>query len=69
MERIYKVYALCKDEYGISCIEPVSYRRRFLAKMLQVFSKFFWDLNLLYLKNCLLTHLLCIGIGRKTAKV
>mmetsp|Transcript_87107 Transcript_87107/g.106835 ORF Transcript_87107/g.106835 Transcript_87107/m.106835 type:complete len:199 (+) Transcript_87107:3-599(+) len=36
LERFFKVHIRCKDGYGISCIEPNIYRKRFLAKMLQI---------------------------------
>ena len=36
IERWFKVYFRCQDPYGISCIEPTLYRKRFLAKMLQI---------------------------------
>ncbi|ETO24338.1 G-protein-coupled receptor family protein [Reticulomyxa filosa] len=35
-ERFYKVYLCCDDGEGLSCMEPTMYRRRFLAKMLEV---------------------------------
>ena len=36
LERFFKIYFRCQDSYGISCIEPSLYRKRFLAKMLQI---------------------------------
>merc|ERR1712129_275422 len=36
IERFFKVFLQCVDGYGISCIEPTLYRKRFLAKMLQI---------------------------------
>jgi len=36
VERFFKVFIQCIDGYGISCIEPTLYRKRFLAKMLQI---------------------------------
>eukprot|EP01084_Bolivina_argentea_P080497 145798_1 len=36
IERFAKVFIKCVDGYGISCIEPTIYRKRFLAKMLQI---------------------------------
>ena len=36
IERFFKVFVKCVDGYGISCIEPSMYRKRFLAKMLQI---------------------------------
>ena len=36
IERFFKVFVKCVDAYGISCIEPSMYRKRFLAKMLQI---------------------------------
>merc|ERR1712048_241580 len=36
IERFFKVFVQCIDGYGISCIEPTLYRKRFLAKMLQI---------------------------------
>eukprot|EP01083_Nonionella_stella_P316555 1148453_1 len=32
-ERFVKVYFRCKNQAGISCVEPIFYRRRFLKKM------------------------------------
>jgi len=36
IERFFKVYIKCVDQFGISCISPTMYRKRFLAKMLQI---------------------------------
>ena len=36
IENISKIWCKCNDKYGISCVEPVLYRKRFLAKMLQI---------------------------------
>ena len=36
MEHYFKVFFRCKDKYGISCIQPNLYQKRFLAKMLQI---------------------------------
>ena len=36
LENFFKVYVSCIDAYGISCIDPTMYRKRFLAKMLQI---------------------------------
>lgn len=36
LEHFAKVYLLCKDKYGISCVNPSLYRNRFLAKMADI---------------------------------
>ena len=36
MEKCAKVYLRCKSRAGISCVEPVFYRKRFLKKMTKI---------------------------------
>merc|ERR1740123_1132528 len=36
MEKYLKVYLRCRNEAGISCVEPVFYRKRFLKKMSKI---------------------------------
>ena len=36
LERAIKVYLRCKNKAGISCVEPVFYRKRFLKKMQKI---------------------------------
>merc|ERR1719204_462272 len=36
LERLAKVYLRCKSGDGISCVEPVYYRKRFLRKMWRI---------------------------------
>eukprot|EP01083_Nonionella_stella_P183907 665791_1 len=36
LERMVKVYLRCKSKYGISCVEPKYYRKRFMQKMCRI---------------------------------
>jgi len=35
-EKFFKVNCMCQDRFGVSCIEPYKYRKRFLNKMHQI---------------------------------